>query len=186
MKSCFSEVLDEIVSRSAQELLRDCGLALPRTKAQPMPTVGEGHVAGQVTFSGPRIQGSVLLVSTFPVVAKTRPVGLEGTTRSNGSAGDRILLRDWVGELTNQLLGRIKNRFWAFGLKFDVAMPTALSGPALSLAMRKCSKARIFTFGRGEDVIGVVVDVVAEPQLASVRPPADVEEAAREGDVILF
>jgi CheY-specific phosphatase CheX len=186
MKSCFSEVLDEIVSRSAEDLWRDCGLTLPRTRAQAIPHIGERHVAGLVTFSGPRIQGSLALVSTFPVVAKTRPTDLDSTSRSSGSAGDRILLRDWVGELTNQLLGRIKNRFCAFGLKFDVAMPIAFSGPALSFAIRKYSKARIFTFGRGNDVIGVAVDISTEPQLASMTPQTDIEQAAREGDVILF
>jgi CheY-specific phosphatase CheX len=185
MTSCFSEILGEILLRSTQEVFADCGVVLLPT-SEPRLEIGDLHVGAHIAFEGPQIRGSLLLISTFHMTAKTRFPKLGGAPLSSRVACDWILIRDWIAELANRLLGRAKNRLLAFGVQFQVATPVPLSGRGLSLASQKQSSGRSLTFGRGEDVVRLVVDVIDEPMFTSRKPQAAVEEPAREGDVIEF
>jgi CheY-specific phosphatase CheX len=186
MKSLFPQVFNEVLVRSAEPLFTEHGL--PKTDQKPIgrrPPVGEREVAGLVAFQGERLRGSLVLLGTFEVVAKTRAGLASNSVVSRSVARDWILMRDWVGELANQLVGRVKNRLLAFGLDMVVAPPVPLSGRALALALQQRREPREFAFGRGEDVLWVVVDFQEEPPLSSTTPVA-AEAPAKEGDVIEF
>jgi CheY-specific phosphatase CheX len=185
-KSCFSEVLDGVLLRSTEELFgRSAPPALTTTEAALK--VDDLHVGALIGFDGPQIRGSLMLICTFQAAARSRPARIGGAAQlSSGVSRDWIIVRDWTGELANQLVGRVKNRLLVFGISFRIATPVALSGRGLALAVRKPINARTLAFGRGEECIRIVIDLAAEPPLTSTMPNAGVEEAAREGDVIEF
>jgi CheY-specific phosphatase CheX len=186
-KSCFSEILDGVLLRSTEELFGRSGVAVAVPVSEPALQVGDLHVGALIGFDGPQIRGSLMLICTFQVAARTRPSKLGGAAQlSSGVSRDWILIRDWTGELANQLVGRVKNRLLIFGIKFQIATPVALSGRGLALAVQRPANARTLAFGRGEECIRIVIDLAAEPPLTSTMPNAGAEEAAREGDVIEF
>ena len=186
-KSCFTEILDGVLLRSTEELFGRNGVPVAVPIAEPALQIGDLHVGGLIGFEGPQIRGSLMLICTFQVAARTRPTRLGSASQlSSGVSRDWILVRDWTGELANQLVGRVKNRLLVFGIKFQIATPVALSGRGLALAVQKPANARTIAFGRGEDSVRIVIELAAEPPLSSTMPTPGVEEAAREGDVIEF
>ncbi|HZU81600.1 MAG TPA: chemotaxis protein CheX [Polyangiaceae bacterium] len=192
MKSCFAEVLDDILLRSAEALFKERGIDLSANRSQPPsggslppPAALEAHVAAFVPFSGAAIRGSLMLVCPFDIAAAGRG-RRAGAVLSTRVASDWIVARDWVGELANLLLGRIKNRLLAFRVEFSIAPPVPLSGRALAVALQANRAARQIAFGRGDQIVRVLIDVVDEPALMSTKPHASAEPSALEGDVIEF
>jgi hypothetical protein len=90
-------------------------------------------VTASVDFRGENISGTL----TF----RASPGVLSGTQRlGEFFQEDPRLLRDWACELTNQLLGRIKNKLRPYQLSFDVKVPNVLDGssvPKSSDALRR-------------------------------------------------
>ena len=186
-KSCFCEVLDGVLLRSTEELFGRRGIPVTLPVAETSLQIDDLHVGAVIGFDGPQIRGSLMLICTFQGAARSRPARLGGAAQlSSGVSRDWILVRDWTGELANQLVGRVKNRLLVFGIGFQIATPMALSGRGLALAVRKPINARTLVFGRGEECIRIVIDLASEPPLTSTMPSPGAEEAAREGDVIEF
>src|SRR4051812_35288989 len=74
----------------------------------------ERMFCGVIGFVGARIRGTCLLAGTR--------APLEGSCPEGGR------LRDWVGELANQLVGRLKTKLLARGVPTIVTTPAVLSG----------------------------------------------------------
>jgi CheY-specific phosphatase CheX len=185
MKSCFPEVFEEVVRRSANECFKGSRETLPPIKAPPQVQLDDSHVAGRIEFTG-QVEGCLVLISTFDVIAKMRLSGVDPASLSKNRAGDWILIRDCAGELANQFVGRVKNRLRGFGIRFDVGSPTALSGRALLASGRKYLDGRTVAFGRGGDTVHVVIKITREPPLASVTPAAENPAMPKEGDLLLL
>jgi CheY-specific phosphatase CheX len=180
-------VLDGVLLRSTEELFGRSGAPLTPTTAEMALKVDDLHVGALIGFDGPQIRGSLMLICTFQVAARSRPARLGGVAPlSSRVSRDWILVRDWTGELANQLVGRVKNRLLVFGIGFQIATPLALSGRGLALALRTPMNPRTLAIGRGEECVRIVIDLAAEPPLTSTMPNPGAEEAAREGDVIEF
>ena len=103
----------------------------------------------------------------------TLPGALEQTPR---------LVRDWLGELSNQLLGRAKNRLLAYGSSFRLSPPTTLSGRELTLESRE-GTTTWFKVTTSQGVFEYALDFRAAPDLCFERTETDVPA---EGDVFLF
>jgi CheY-specific phosphatase CheX len=186
-KSCFHEVLDGVLHRSTEELFGRGSVARAVASSDASRQVDDLHVGALISFDGPRIRGALMLICTFGVAARTRPAKLGAAAQlSAATARDWILIRDWTGELANQLAGRLKNRLHSFGISFQIAPPVSLSGRGLALALQKPHGTQTLAFGSGDGCVRVLIDLAAEPLLSSPAPRAGVEEAAREGDVIEF
>jgi CheY-specific phosphatase CheX len=186
-KSCFHEVLDTVLHRSTEELFGKTGVARSVASVDSARQVDDLHVGAVISLDGPRIRGALMLITTFGVAARTRPSRLGAAGQlSGGTARDWILVRDWTGELANQLAGRVKNRLHVFGITFQIAPPVSLSGRGLALALQKPQWGRTLAFGSGDGCVRILFDLAAEPQLTTPSPRAGAEEAAREGDIIEF
>jgi len=95
--------------------------------------------------------------------------------------GDQV--RDWVGELTNQLAGRIKSRFLKHNIEIGLSTPVSLSGVALRPLPRNELRPTCFSALGGTVLVWVEVD--ADPSFAFGA--AGSGEAARaEGEIVLF
>src|SRR5882724_10545554 len=114
-----AEVLARMMSRAVTSVFAGYRMPLhevpkPRDAAKSLtawakdaglepPTVG-----ARIAFFGAKIHGDFMLASTFDAIAKTRPT-LAGAALTK-SAASQILVRDWTGELANQILGHLKNQ----------------------------------------------------------------------------
>jgi CheY-specific phosphatase CheX len=165
--------LDEILTRALRLALG--GIHEAYVAQDPGPQESRCDVAALVKFRGPVMRGSLVLMTASAEAAKTlRPP----------PPVSELLVRDWVGELANQILGRIKNRLLEHGLSFDPGMPRVVWGPDLERAVHSDPGDDVLVFEASNVPLtvrfAVTVDETAD--VAAMAP----QETAAEGDVILF
>lgn len=128
----------------------------------------ERQLSGVVGFVGQRIRGTCVLAGSAAPLAASSPV--EGR------------LRDWVGELANQLAGRLKSRFLEFGLEVHLTTPVVLSGMRLEPIPSGNLAPTIFSAEGGQILVCVEIEAREDIVLGSIPPVAH----GSEGDVMLF
>jgi chemotaxis protein CheX len=187
MKSSPSELMERLVPEACGELFSAYGVSLRRLPAST--PVGDGwndeSSGGQVTFTSASMTGSLVMVSSFRFFASCRPSEVRTRPLKKASSADWILVRDWTTELVNQLLGRIRNRLYTYGVPLDWKNPVALSGHSLVVAMKPRSKADFEFSGPDAQTLRVWLDAKFGPTFSSI-PPKDAAAVPNEGDVILF
>jgi hypothetical protein len=186
-----AEVLADLVTSSCMELFAAYGVALDRKQAALLaakPASPEASAGGMVNFSGPLVGGSLLLVAPFAFLAECRPDPLRTRQLAMSSSSDWILVRDWSMELSNQLVGRLRNRLYDRDVTVDVRGPTAVSGHPLAITIggRKGEPMQFVT--PQKHLVGVWMDVTTSPgfDAAMARKPVAPGASAKEGDVLLF
>jgi CheY-specific phosphatase CheX len=198
MKTVLSEVIAQLAPTALIDVFASYGMrVVPRKEGPrslppnarkilfaPKDAPAETTVAGVVGFTGLEMRGTLLLATAFEVIAAVRPRELRQRALSKNSASDWILVRDWSGELANQVLGRIKNRLHRYGVSFDVSPPTALSGAALAFATPRGPAPQLHLFTADEHQVRFCFDAIFDPG-RQVTPDGPEGEAA-EGKVILF
>jgi chemotaxis protein CheX len=192
MTQVVADELERLAPEAVSEVFASYAIALSRvplaesrmTLIPPLSgSSGEATVAGFIGFSAPAVRGAVLLASTFNVIARARPPEARKRVLSPSSSSDWILVRDWAGELVNQVLGRVKNRMRAVGLTFEVSAPAALSGQALSFAKPKSEQTRPMLFDAHPDRVWFWLDAQWSSEVEPNVPPG---RQRKEGEVILF
>jgi len=125
-------------------------------------------LSGVIGFVGPTLRGTCLLVGN------RSPIELSSPQKEHS--------RDWVGELTNQLVGRLKRKFLGFGLEVALTTPVVLSGLHLRPMPRGKLTPRVFSTESGS--IMIWVEVEAEPGFE--LGPLISDTTSAEGDVLMF
>jgi len=155
-----------MASEACEELFAAYGVSLA-TGAQR--TTGEHMLCGVIGFVGTGIRGSCMLLGHDAPILASCPEG--------GGC------RDWIGELTNQLAGRVKSKFLAYGVEVQLSTPVGFSGVALR-PLHRSQVGPACYHAHGGDII-VWVEVDSEP--AFVLGPSETPAARRsEGEVVLF
>ncbi len=149
------------------ELFAAYGVALHPSSADSIAS-DEVLLSGVIGFVGPQLRGTCLLVGNRV------PIELSSPRKDH--------TRDWVGELTNQLVGRLKRKFLGFGLEVALTTPVVLSGVHLRPIPRRELLPRVFSTETGS--IMVWVEVEAEPGFA--LGPAVTDATSAEGDVLML
>ncbi len=90
---------------------------------------------------------------------------------------------DWIGELANQLVGRLKNALIEYGHSGQLSLPVTLSGSGLSLWNKTECPVTYFIHTKGGRVI---LRLEAEVNPDSVWELCDSPSAAAEGSMCLF
>ncbi len=122
-----------------------------------------------IGFTGPGLRGTCILASTEHPLKQSNPI-----------AGS---LRDWIAELSNQLVGRIKNQLLRYGAEVYVTTPVVMRGEHLAPLPRFVLQPQAFTTSEGGRVfLWVEVEATADFQL-SATPLAI---PAEEGEALLF
>ncbi|MEY4577805.1 MAG: hypothetical protein RL701_2508 [Pseudomonadota bacterium] len=115
MASQNDEILEQVVSDSCVSLFDDYKLPLARVQYGQLAESEPLLFCGVVGFSGEHMRGTLLLATSKEPLGRTSP-----TTDSS--------LREWIAELSNQLLGRIKNKFLPRGVTLHLSTPIVLRG----------------------------------------------------------
>jgi CheY-specific phosphatase CheX len=191
MKTVLAELFGYLTPRAVVDVFQSYDVKL-RGRHHSAPTLtlveeaarGSAIVAGVVGFNGADVRGTFLLATTFELASLARPPSLRSEPLSRASSVDWILVRDWVGELCNQAIGRIKNRIHRYGIAFEVSPPTAFSGSSLVFAQPKGPAANRFAFSAGAHTVWFCLDALFD---AERQVTAGTEETALgEGNVVFF
>lgn len=83
--------------------------------ADPVPMQRSVDTAGVIGFAGPKLRGTLILGTNHAPLQRI----IDSTTCASAD--------DWIVELTNQLMGRIKNALASFDLEVEMSTPVALS-----------------------------------------------------------
>jgi hypothetical protein len=168
-------VLREGVTRSSLELFAAYGVELNLAEADAGSATFAAMGAkiaflGFAGFGGPHLSGSVVLGAT------------EGVLRRSNQT--RSAVDDWMAELANQFLGRIKNRLLRAGIAIHRVPPTVVQGPAA--ALRSGRGGRPVALVDGHDAVLIWID--SETAVAAVDEVAFTEQAdvMVEGEMVLF
>jgi CheY-specific phosphatase CheX len=102
---------------SSIELLRDIGVEF----GAAAPSDWLPDTAAIIGFAGDGIAGSLALSTSHSCLTELAKIG------------NAQMIEDWLGELSNQLLGRVKRRFAPHGASFSLGTPVVITGDHLRL-----------------------------------------------------
>ena len=91
-------------------------------------------------------------------------------------------MRDWVGELTNQLVGRLKSKLLARGIEIALTTPIVLSGVRLKPLPRGRLEPAVMHAKSGPILIWTEVESDADFAFGAEQPGL----TGHEGAVLLF
>jgi CheY-specific phosphatase CheX len=170
--------IESFMESAVAELFRSCGLEAAR-KDDPPPAL-ERPLVATIGFTAPKIHGFLILSLDRELVAASLPENLRG------SAAKESIVADWAGELSNQLLGRLKNRFHAVGVDIALSTPLVFVGKEMHY-FAHCSLRKSIGFsvsGLGDCVAELQGDCPPEFEVGEAK--ASDGSAAGEGEVLLF
>lgn len=111
-----------VLADGCAELLRLHGLDVsPLAPDDARPAIEARDMIALVPFEGGVIEGKLLLAASPEALVATLPFEPDGVPT-------REVLLDWARELSNQILGRVKERLVRRGTDMAVGVPVAFSG----------------------------------------------------------
>jgi hypothetical protein len=159
----LAEALREIMVVKATELFGSYGVG--RVEACEEPCAGPYALLG---FHGDAVEGSVVLMASDEVIARSNPVG-----------GDPC---SWSAELANQLGGRFKNELFRRGLEIVVSLPVVRPAELAAPACTDPPRTKPIELALEGGVARIWLDVSGEAELAA----GEVHEVLAEGELLLF
>lgn len=164
------EVIDQAVTSSCTSLFADYSLPLERVDAGTLTDAFDIVFCGIVGFTGDQMRGALLLATSKEPLGRTLP-------SSDAS------LREWIAELSNQLLGRIKNKLVAHGVTLHMSTPTVLRGQHIAPVSSTPIVPYTFSSGGGVVCVWIDVEIMSGVDLTQVT---DVPDVMSEGSGFLF
>jgi hypothetical protein len=138
--------IDTIIQSATVEILRSHDIAVaPRARTEVVGHVPDSDVVGIITFEGPGIAGNLTLA--VPIGACSALRRSRDTTHA-----------EWTYELTNQVMGNIKNRLIQFQVRLRTHVPTVLSGVALERYKRRTAVEVLYRFAALRGDVSLMVD----------------------------
>lgn len=172
----YNPALESIVNEAVRELfvsyevtLADPNPAAPKALAEEMIIAAIGYTADEFLGS--------LVIATTPTVIASMSVGSMLDTDDKQS--------DWVGELSNMLLGRIKTALSSRGVNLTMSIPTVIRGLALKAPAPPQTIGRWVSYDATAGTVSARFNAAVNPDYV----PPDVQESnevATEGDFMLF
>lgn len=163
------EWLSDVVKKATVLLFRDYGIEL--TPAATPSSSYPVELCGGVGFSGKHARGTLLCAATKEPLRRV-------------SLGKCASERDWIAELSNQLLGRIKSRFLRRGIEIMLSPPIVLRGEHLAPLPRATLVPLSFTMDGGAVFVWLDVELDASVDLTSEVDDHDV--GLVEGQALIF
>jgi CheY-specific phosphatase CheX len=161
------KLVDKIAEEACTSLFQAYGVPLETVPAAGTAAPALSAVIG---FSGPGIRGTCILAASESPIKKSDPIG--GSPRA------------WIAELSNQLVGRIKNKLLAHGAEVYVTTPVVLRGELLApLDAKNKLPPRAFASEGGNVFVWIELDTDPTLVLSLTPQPA---AAAEEGDAMMF
>jgi CheY-specific phosphatase CheX len=166
--------IDTIIQSSTVELMHSHSVSVaPRGRDNALDEVGtDSEIAGIVHFDGPNIRGGLTVSipeAVYRLMVQRRP---QKTTHA-----------EWMYEITNQVMGRIKNRLIQFQVKLRTSFPVVLSGEALQRHRKQAADRVVYCFATLRGEITVTVDASLT---RAVLEYSNAPLVLTESDLVLF
>lgn len=167
------------LSQSVVEFFRDYGVDCTADDFVAAPARGaDGSEMGSVVgFKGTNLRGGLAFVAPTSLVARMLPVPKAEESRAE------IQLRDWTGEIANQLAGRFKNKLSARAYDFDVGTAVCFRGMSIRLSFMPNNDGVSLSYSIDSAGIRVYLDCSF---VADGAPEDFGMRIVPEGDVVIF
>lgn len=166
--------LNDAVIHSTTEVLASHGISADYESGQGASETAWADTLAIIGLGGQKLRGSVVLSVPASLLARSHPT--RGSTPED--------LADWLAELANLLLGRIKTQLLGRGISIQLGTPVTISGTALRFHKFK-GLPMVHAFRVGEERVHVVFEAIGEEGAQLSQTPDD-EVALDAGEVILF
>lgn len=168
-------LLDEITKTCCISLFPEMDV---RKNQLPVPDY-EGEMAAVIGFSGKHLRGTLGVLGQIDFVKRIFPLPQDQDPQEE-------MLFDWLGEISNQLLGRIKGELMKYGQTLWIASPVLLRGVSLRVPNSTESKIQKYTFWGESGGLHVWVDYqyAEDLELARLTDPQD--ESQEAGEMLFF
>ena len=177
-RSVAEEFLDlaiDLLTRSAFELFETYGCTIERGSRSPEAKVHLDLTLGAaIGFTGEYVRGILAIAVDDELAKRLNPV----LPDPDSCGGD-----DWIGELANQLLGRLKNKLLRFNIEVAITTPIIVHGSHLKIGTVH-RKATRLAFSSGASQADVWLDAEVDPALAISEE--DAPDVQAEGAMVLF
>lgn len=157
-----------LVAEACAELFDAYGVTLTPSR-EPAHDSEDGVMSGVMGFVGTRLRGTCLLTCAA------------GPLEASCPAGNRS--RDWIGELTNQLVGRLKTKLIARGVEVFLTTPIVLTGASIRPIPRGSLEPTLFVSPRGNVMVWLEAESGRDLTLSTEAPARD---PGGEGDILIF
>ena len=164
--------LDDLLHDCCRELFAAYALEPYPQSREQFPKTAELAFCGVIGFAGKKMRGALVLATTAEALELRRTQSLSEQ-------------RDWVCELANQLMGRVKNRLLLRGVEVLLATPASVSGNNLCPTPAHLRAPQIFAAGRGYVCAWIDCEMDKGFELPTSGLP-NMELPIAEGDVLLF
>ena len=164
-RSETTRAIQALAGAACIELMQAYGVQLSPTEG--WVESDEVMYSGVMGFVGDRVRGTCLLAAPQGTVQAAAP-------KDAGA-------RDWVGELSNQLVGRLKAKLMARGATIALSTPVVLRGVKLSPLPRTDVAPVVFESTAGKVLVWLEVEIEDDFQLGEERALK-----ASEGELLVF
>lgn len=171
----FEKLALELLTQSAVELFSsyDCPL---NAEGDPRPTSETEHVSlgAAIGFTGEYVRGMLAIGLDDSIAMRMNPV--PGRQIEDAD-------QDWIGELANQLLGRLKNKLLSYNVELALSTPVVVQGTQIRFAAARHGAAHL-RFQSVGDFADIWWDAEVDPALQLSEDQAP--DVQLEGEMVLF
>lgn len=171
MTSTNKTTLDRLVAENCLKLFADYKLEIRAGEPGETHSVEPFLLCGILGFTSKQMRGALVLATTSEPLERTNPA-------LNPSH------RDWICELVNQLLGRVKNQMLTRGVEIFPSTPIALRGEHLSPVLQQRLVAELYTAEGG--IVCVWMDCDFDEDFVLAEQSICDASAMSEGEALLF
>jgi CheY-specific phosphatase CheX len=170
---------EQVTAAACEELFRRYGVPVQRSADSDEPITPDFLLCSVIGFTGRDLRGTLVLAVTDELSGLSNPVA----AGPGGAGANPLTQRDWVGELSNQLLGRIKLELLRCGVEMYLNLPAVLRGQHLAPLPRTELKPIKFTLAKG--AAAVWIEVQTRPGFR-IESEASGEQGPVAGEPLLF
>lgn len=147
----YPDALKEIVVNGCIDLFSSLGEKISYEGAEPDTTNKNAMFShsGIIGFAGTEMRGALSICCSSEVLSKTHPMAKVESNLSEDHIGD------WMGEIANQLLGRVKNAVLRYGVEFNLSTPTIVRGTNVTVLSIEGAPLLVFWFQHNKNPIAV-------------------------------
>jgi CheY-specific phosphatase CheX len=175
----FRRVFEQVTVAACEDLFRRYGVTVRCADERADPISPEFFLCSVIGFTGRDVRGTLVLALTEALSGLSKPVA----GGSSSATTDRVTHRDWVGELSNQLLGQIKIDLLRRGVEIYVNLPAVLQGQHLAPLPRSQLKPLKFTLANGAAAVWIEIETREGFKIESA---AGSDQSPAPGDTLLF
>lgn len=173
----------ELVVAAVSEFFQSTGvtnISMEQAGAKQVAVKSDQLFSSSLGFSGEGIKGALIVTTYSDALAATNPQRefLKAFTESDHA--------DWIGEMSNQIVGNLKRHMAASGVDFTLATPVVVGGNGCKLLSPDNGKFVPLDFWVEGHKVKVYSSIVLSAGIDLVRGEDDADSHAAGGDAFLF